>query len=365
MLDRERFDVLHFHEPFVPFLSLQLLRHSQSVNVATFHAYSGWSPRTSSASACCSRFARRLHGRIAVSAAARHFIDRYFPGDYKVIPNGVDLARFALRSPSRAGATARSTSSSWAASRPRKGVMYLLKAYRQLRLRGLQLPAADRRRRAAGARGPPLHRHPPAGGRRAAGSRQRRGQGPRASPPRTCSCRRRPARSRSASCCWRRWPRARPSCAATSTATRASCGAASRPARAAARRRRAGRRARHPAARPEPARAHGRVGPPARGPVRLGEHHGQGRGLLRLRHPPGGGPGPSAAAFQPSAGQRTARAAAHRFVPPRPARSNPARPARSARSARCGSLGVLGSLGVRGSLGSSLSPRTARHVRTA
>ena len=35
--------------------------------------------------------ARRLHGRIAVSAAARHFIDRYFPGDYKVIPNGVDV----------------------------------------------------------------------------------------------------------------------------------------------------------------------------------------------------------------------------------------------------------------------------------
>ena len=38
--------------------------------------------------------ARRLHGRIAVSAAAMHFIKRYFPGDYKVIPNGVDLSQF-------------------------------------------------------------------------------------------------------------------------------------------------------------------------------------------------------------------------------------------------------------------------------
>ena len=64
------------------------------------------------------RFARRLHGRIAVSAAARHFIDRYFPGDYKVIPNGVDLHRYRRRaSPSRAGATARRTSCSSAASR--------------------------------------------------------------------------------------------------------------------------------------------------------------------------------------------------------------------------------------------------------
>ena len=43
LLDRERFDVLHFHEPFVPFLSLVLLRESQSVNIGTFHAYGGWS----------------------------------------------------------------------------------------------------------------------------------------------------------------------------------------------------------------------------------------------------------------------------------------------------------------------------------
>ena len=38
MLDRERFDVIHFHEPFVPFLSLVILRHSKAVNIATFHA---------------------------------------------------------------------------------------------------------------------------------------------------------------------------------------------------------------------------------------------------------------------------------------------------------------------------------------
>jgi phosphatidylinositol alpha-mannosyltransferase len=94
VLDDEQFDLLHFHEPFVPFLSLQLLRHSTSVNVATFHAYSGWSPSYEFGKRMLKRFARRLHGRIAVSAAARHFIERYFPGDYKVIPNGVDLHAF-------------------------------------------------------------------------------------------------------------------------------------------------------------------------------------------------------------------------------------------------------------------------------
>ena len=58
--------------------------------------------RTSSAARVMQGHARRLHGRIAVSAAARHFIDRYFPGDYKVIPNGVDLDRYRKRGPDRA-----------------------------------------------------------------------------------------------------------------------------------------------------------------------------------------------------------------------------------------------------------------------
>ena len=44
VLDREHFDLLHFNEPFVPFLSLVVLRQSASVNIATFHAYAGFSP---------------------------------------------------------------------------------------------------------------------------------------------------------------------------------------------------------------------------------------------------------------------------------------------------------------------------------
>src|ERR1043165_9068917 len=43
MLEREGVDLLHFHEPFVPFLSPIILRLSTSVNVATFHAYGGLS----------------------------------------------------------------------------------------------------------------------------------------------------------------------------------------------------------------------------------------------------------------------------------------------------------------------------------
>ena len=39
ILEREQFDVLHFHEPFMPALPLTLLRMSRAPHVATFHAF--------------------------------------------------------------------------------------------------------------------------------------------------------------------------------------------------------------------------------------------------------------------------------------------------------------------------------------
>jgi len=138
VLERERFDVLHFHEPFVPFLSLVLLRESQSVNVATFHAYGGWSPAYEVGSRALRGYPERLHGRIAVSAAARHFIDRYFPGDYKVIPNGVDVDRFRRAVPVARWQDGTRNILFVGRFEPRKGMLDLLKAYRILRKTGCQ-----------------------------------------------------------------------------------------------------------------------------------------------------------------------------------------------------------------------------------
>ena len=36
----------------------------------------------------------RLHGRICVSTASHELVNRYFPGDYRIIPNGVDVQQF-------------------------------------------------------------------------------------------------------------------------------------------------------------------------------------------------------------------------------------------------------------------------------
>ena len=136
VLDREQFDLLHFHEPFVPLLALVTLRESRSVNVATFHAYSGYAPGYQLGGKMLGPVARNLHGRIAVSAAARHFADRYLPGDYKVIPNGVDRDRFAHAVPIARWQDGCPNILFVGRLESRKGLLPLLKAYRILRKSG-------------------------------------------------------------------------------------------------------------------------------------------------------------------------------------------------------------------------------------
>lgn len=136
VLEREQFDLLHFHEPFVPFLSLVVLGLSTSVNVATFHAFGGFSPAYSIGSRLMRPSVGRIHGRIAVSAAARHFVDRFFPGDYKVIPNGVDVARFQRAVPIARWQDGTKNILFVGRFESRKGLLHLLKAYRILRKTG-------------------------------------------------------------------------------------------------------------------------------------------------------------------------------------------------------------------------------------
>ncbi len=94
ILRQQEFDVLHLHEPFVPLLPVLALHHSNVANVATFHAYSGNEIGYRCGRILLRRFFSRLHARIAVSQSARDFVGRYFPSDFTVIPNGVDVERF-------------------------------------------------------------------------------------------------------------------------------------------------------------------------------------------------------------------------------------------------------------------------------
>jgi phosphatidylinositol alpha-mannosyltransferase len=135
VLEAQRFDILHFHEPFVPFLSPTVLDASETVNIATFHAFGGFSPSYWIGSKFAGRLGALLHGRIAVSGAARHFIDRYFPGEYRIIPNGVDLDRFATAEPFEELRDGTLNILFVGRFEERKGLIHLLKAYHRLRKR--------------------------------------------------------------------------------------------------------------------------------------------------------------------------------------------------------------------------------------
>jgi phosphatidylinositol alpha-mannosyltransferase len=97
ILDEEKFDIIHLHEPLCPMLCTTVLRLSQTANVGTFHAYGsiGYSLSKPLNTLFLKRWFRKLHGKIAVSKPAMELVNKHFPGYYTIIPNGVDLDRFS------------------------------------------------------------------------------------------------------------------------------------------------------------------------------------------------------------------------------------------------------------------------------
>ncbi len=87
-LERERFDVLHLHEPMTPAICTAVLALARCPVVATFHASGelGW---LRPARPVWGFLLDRIDHRIAVSEQARDSVVRYFPGEYEIVPNGV------------------------------------------------------------------------------------------------------------------------------------------------------------------------------------------------------------------------------------------------------------------------------------
>jgi len=127
-LERERFDVLHLHEPMTPAICTAVLSLARTPMVATFHASGnlGWMRM---ARPTWGFLADRLDHRIAVSEQARESQQRWLPGDYEIIPNGVLI-------PPEADAGGREHRIVFAGRQePRKGLQILLRAWPEIRER--------------------------------------------------------------------------------------------------------------------------------------------------------------------------------------------------------------------------------------
>jgi phosphatidylinositol alpha-mannosyltransferase len=128
VLERERFDLIHVHEPMTPTPGVATLALARCPLVATFHA---------SGELAWLKFGQHLWGflmdridrRIAVSEPARASAARYFPGDYDLIPNGVLV-------PETAEAGGREEQIVFVGRQePRKGLQVLLRAWPEIHRR--------------------------------------------------------------------------------------------------------------------------------------------------------------------------------------------------------------------------------------
>ena len=122
------YDVVHVHEPMLPSVGLTALAAARAPVVGTFHMfrqallwYSVFRPVVRGA-------ARRLDARIAVSEAARDYAARALPGEYTVIPNGIDFEALAAVPNERRGGRILFVGR----PEPRKGLPVLLEAFRRL-----------------------------------------------------------------------------------------------------------------------------------------------------------------------------------------------------------------------------------------
>ncbi len=91
----EQFDVVHTHEPLTPVLPPMVLLNSHAPNVATFHAFRDSNAWYTAFRPYMSFLLTKVDVRIAVSEPAKEMVSQYFDGDYRVIPNGIDITQFS------------------------------------------------------------------------------------------------------------------------------------------------------------------------------------------------------------------------------------------------------------------------------
>jgi phosphatidylinositol alpha-mannosyltransferase len=101
VLKKEKFDVIHLHEPFLPMLCISTLLQSQTVNVGTFHAYYAEAKSYRPLKSIFRKWITKLHGKIVVSQPLYNFLNTYAPSDYNIIPNGINIERFTQEGPIR------------------------------------------------------------------------------------------------------------------------------------------------------------------------------------------------------------------------------------------------------------------------
>jgi phosphatidylinositol alpha-mannosyltransferase len=139
VLEREQFDILHFHEPWVPVLSRQILSRSNTINVATFHAKLPETIMGRTMATVITPYTKPLLRHIdaftAVSEPASEYLLSLADVPVTIIPNGIDLKHFRDIEGVKRDPKAPKTVLYVGRLETRKGVKYLLQAFALLQQR--------------------------------------------------------------------------------------------------------------------------------------------------------------------------------------------------------------------------------------
>lgn len=129
-LATEKFDILHFHEPWQPILSRQILSRSNAVNIATFHAKLPDTVMSKTIEKVITPYTKSILKYIdvmtAVSVPASEYVRQLTHKKINLISNGIDLSRYK---PNPAAKLASPTIFFVGRLEKRKGVKYLLQAF--------------------------------------------------------------------------------------------------------------------------------------------------------------------------------------------------------------------------------------------
>lgn len=136
VLEEQQFDILHFHEPWVPMLSAQILSRSKAVNVATFHAKLPETIMTRTMIKVVTPYTKSVLKYIdeftAVSEAAAEYVCSLTDKPVALIPNGIDLSRY--KAPLRRSDNRKQKTIFYLGRlEQRKGVKHLIHAFKLLR----------------------------------------------------------------------------------------------------------------------------------------------------------------------------------------------------------------------------------------
>jgi len=133
ILEREKFDVIHFHNFVVPFV-WQILNRSKSLNILTFHANIEAMPLFKIFIPFSDFFVKKLNNKINGIIGVAPMIMEYFKafkGNKKIIPNGINLNSFNPNNPKIQEYLDGKINLLFVGRfEERKGPLYALKAYR-------------------------------------------------------------------------------------------------------------------------------------------------------------------------------------------------------------------------------------------